>query len=201
AMLGERGVHMLDAPVSGGVKKAEQGTLAIMVGGEATIFERARPVLEQIGTQILHLGDLGSGHTVKALNNLISATTLSITAEAMTVGVKMGVDAEKMLAAINAGSGRSASSELKFPQQVLSGKFEPGFSLALMSKDLGIALDMANDNQVPVWIGAAVHELWKLGVAQGHGNQDHTAIVRLIEGFAQAQIRAASLVREGVHSS
>lgn len=185
-----RGIDMLDAPVSGGVKKAEQGTLAIMVGGDAAVFERVKPVLSLIGEQILHLGDIGSGHTVKALNNLIVAATLSITAEAMAVGVKMGVDAQKILDAINVGSGRSVSSETKFPQQVLSGKFEPGFSLALMSKDVGIALEMANETHVPAWIASTVHELWKYGLSQGYGDEDHTAIARVIEEFSHTKIRS-----------
>jgi len=110
----------------------------------------------------------------------------------MAVGVKMGIDAQKMLDAINVGSGRSASSEIKFPTQILSRKFDPGFSMKLMCKDLGIAVDMANEVQMPAWIAAAVHQLWKYGVAQGRGEEDHTAIARVLEEFAGVRIESKS---------
>ena len=178
AVLAERGIRMIDAPVSGGVAKAEDGTLAVIVGGEDADVAAARPVLECIGSNIVHVGDVGAGHTVKALNNLISATTLSITAEAMAVGVKMGIDAQKMLDAINVGSGRSASSEIKFPKQILSRKFDPGFSMKLMCKDLGIAVDMANEVQMPAWIAVAVHQLMGSTASLKAMGRGHTVIAR-----------------------
>ena len=191
-ILSQRGIRMLDAPVSGGVQKAEQGALTIMVGGEAQVFEDARIVLEDIGSQIFHVGGIGAGHTAKAVNNLITATTLAITSEAMALGVKMGVNAQALLNVINAGSGRSAASETKFPQQILSRKFVPGFSIALMCKDVGIALGMAHDVDSPALISAAVHELWKRGVEQGRGDMDHSAIALVVEEMAGVQISAAS---------
>jgi 3-hydroxyisobutyrate dehydrogenase-like beta-hydroxyacid dehydrogenase len=189
--LAQSGIRMLDAPVSGGVQKAEVGALTIMVGGDAAVLQEAMPVLREIGTQIFHVGEIGAGHTTKALNNLITATTLAITSEAMALGVKLGVDAQVLLDVINAGSGRSAASETKFPQQVLSRKFERGFSMALMCKDVGIALAMARDASSPAQVSTAVHGLWKLGVEQGHGDMDHTAIAVVVEQMAGVQIGAA----------
>jgi 3-hydroxyisobutyrate dehydrogenase-like beta-hydroxyacid dehydrogenase len=191
-ILSQRGIRMLDAPVSGGVQKAEQGALTIMVGGERPVFEDARVVLEDVGTQIFHVGGIGAGHTAKAVNNLIAATTLAITSEAMALGVKMGVNAQALLDVINAGSGRSAASETKFPQQILSRKFAPGFSIALMCKDVGIALTMAREVGSPSQISAAVHELWKRGVEQGRGDMDHSAIALIVEEMAGVQISATS---------
>ncbi len=111
--------------MSGGVQKAEQGALTIMVGGDAVVLEDARDVLQDVGANIFHVGGIGAGHTAKAVNNLITATTLAITSEAMALGVKMGVNAQALLDVINAGSGRSAASETKFPQQILSRRFAP----------------------------------------------------------------------------
>lgn len=191
AILSRQGVHMLDAPVSGGVKKAENGTLTIMVGGSDEVLQTAMPVLEHIGEQIIHVGGIGAGHIAKAVNNLITATTLAITSEGLALGVKMGVNAQKLLDVINSGSGRSASSERKFPDQVLSRKFEPGFSVALMCKDVGIALDMAHEAQSPVWVSKPVHELWKHAVEKGRGDMDHTAIALVVEELAGVEINAA----------
>lgn len=190
-LLAQRGIRMLDAPVSGGVQKAEQGALTIMVGGEAEALEDARDVLQEVGEKIFHVGGIGTGHTAKAVNNLITATTLAITSEAMALGVKMGVNAEALLDVINAGSGRSAASETKFPQQVLTRKFAPGFSIALMCKDVGIALDMAHDVDAPAQIATVVHRLWTRGVEQGRGDMDHSAIALVIEDMAGVQIKAA----------
>jgi 3-hydroxyisobutyrate dehydrogenase-like beta-hydroxyacid dehydrogenase len=190
AILSQQDVQMLDAPVSGGVAKAEDGTLTVMVGGDPDVVRRASPILKAIGEHIVHVGDIGAGHTAKALNNLITATSLAITSEAIALGVKMGVNAQKMLNVINLGSGRSAASETKFPQQVLSRKFSPGFSLSLMCKDVGIALDMAHKAQMPVSVASAVYELWKHGVAMGKGHMDHCAIAQVVEALAQVEIRA-----------
>jgi 3-hydroxyisobutyrate dehydrogenase len=187
--LARHGVRMLDAPVSGGVKKAEQGTLAVMVGGEEDVFKKALPILQDIGTNITHVGSLGAGHTIKALNNLISASTLAITAEAMAVGVKLGLDPNKMLQVINTSSGRNNSSEVKFPEQVLTRKFEVGFTLDLMCKDLTIAMELARNTKTPMFISSSVFQLWQYAWSQGGGEMDHTAIVKYIEEMADVVIQ------------
>ena len=187
--LSRQDIMMIDAPVSGGVQKADNGTLTIMVGGSEQVVERARPILELIGSQIIHVGQVGAGHTAKALNNLITATTLAVTSEALALGVKMGVDAQQLLDVINSGSGRSAASETKFPQQVLSRAFKPGFSMSLMAKDVGIALGMAHRVQSPVWVSASVQKLWEYGVENGRGDMDHTAIALTVEEMANVEIK------------
>jgi 3-hydroxyisobutyrate dehydrogenase len=179
--LAQHGINMIDAPVSGGVKKAEDGTLAIMVGGEEEVFKKVLPILEDIGKNIIHVGSLGAGHTIKALNNLISASTLAVTAEAMAVGVKLGLDPNKMLQVINSSSGRNNSSEVKFPEQVLTRKFEVGFTLDLMCKDLTTAMELARNAKAPTFISSSVFQLWQYAWSQGGGEMDHTAIVKYIE--------------------
>ncbi|QDY45022.1 NAD(P)-dependent oxidoreductase [Planococcus glaciei] len=146
-MMKTKGFRIIDAPVSGGVKKAEDGSLSIMVGGEADDFEEAKPLLSLLGQNIFHVGESGAGHTIKALNNMISATTLAATGEAMALGVKLGLDPNKMLDVINSSTGRSFSSDFKFPNQVLTRNFEVGFTLDLMVKDLKIAMSMAEEEK------------------------------------------------------
>jgi 3-hydroxyisobutyrate dehydrogenase-like beta-hydroxyacid dehydrogenase len=174
-------VHMIDAPVSGGIKKAENGTLSIMVGGEEQVLQSVLPLLKHIGTTITYIGDHGSGHAMKALNNLVSATTLSITAEAVAIGAEMGLDPVKMIEVINNSSGRSNSSEVKFPEQILNGKFEVSFPIELMYKDLTTALNMAKDTNISVDVSESVHQLWGNAVSDGFNRQDHTAIVKFME--------------------
>jgi 3-hydroxyisobutyrate dehydrogenase len=187
--LAQHGIRMLDAPVSGGVKKAELGTLAIMVGGEESVFNEVLPILQQIGTNITHVGGIGAGHTIKALNNLISASTMAITAEAMAVGVKLGLDPNKMLQVINTSSGRNNSSEVKFPEQVLSRKFEVGFTIDLMCKDLTIAMELAKNARAPMFASSSVFQLWQYAWSKGGGDMDHTAIVKFIEQMSDTVIQ------------
>ncbi|MGK7376704.1 NAD(P)-dependent oxidoreductase [Planococcus sp. 1R117A] len=188
-MLRKEGFRMIDAPVSGGVKKAEDGTLSIMVGGEERDFDEAKPLLSLIGQNIFHVGESGAGHTIKALNNMISATTLAATGEAMALGVKLGLDPNKMLDVINSSTGRSFSSDFKFPNQVLTRNFEVGFTLDLMVKDLKIAMSMAEEEKVPMFISSASFQLWKHAWSQGGGSQDHTAIVKYIEEMFGVEIK------------
>ncbi|KIL45153.1 NAD(P)-dependent oxidoreductase [Jeotgalibacillus soli] len=184
-----RGFRMIDAPVSGGVKKAENGSLSIMVGGEADDFEEVKPLLDCIGQNVFHVGQAGAGHTIKALNNMISATTLAATGEAMALGVKLGLDPNKMLDVINSSTGKSFSSDYKFPDQILTRKFEVGFTLDLMVKDLKIAMSMAEEERVPMFISSSAFQLWKHASTQGGGNQDHTAIVKYIEEMVGVEIK------------
>ena len=184
----ERSFRMIDAPVSGGVKKAENGTLSIMVGGEEHDFLEVKSLLDKIGEHVTHVGAIGAGHTIKALNNMISSTTLAITGEAIALGVKLGLDPSKMLEVINSSTGRSFSSVLKFPTQIVNRKFDSGFTLDLMVKDLKIAMSMAEDENVPMDIGTANLQLWKQALAEEEG-QDHTAIVKHIEEKFQVEIK------------
>ena len=188
--LADRGLLMLDAPVSGGVAKARTGQLAIMAGGDPELLERCRPVLEAMGGQIFHSGPLGSGHAVKALNNMLSAAGLIAAAEVLLVGRGFGVDPLVMTQIINASTGRNNSTENKFPQHVLSRSFASGFSLDLMLKDLSTAMDLARSLGVPALFSSACRELWAAAQAGLGKGQDHTAVVRWFEELAGQELRA-----------
>ncbi|UOQ94889.1 NAD(P)-dependent oxidoreductase [Halobacillus shinanisalinarum] len=183
--LKKKKIEMLDAPVSGGVKKAEDGSLAIMVGGEAATYKRVIPIFKSIGSKITHVGEIGTGHAVKALNNLISATTLAATLEAIAIGMKAGLDPYKMLDIVNNSTGKNNSSENKVAQQILSGKYEGRFTLDLMYKDLTTAINIAKAAEVPSPISHSVVDLWGDAETQMEGkNVDHTEIARYIGGMS-----------------
>ena len=148
-VLAERNVGYIDAPVSGGTTGAEKGTLTIMVGGDAAVLERARPVLETFGQKIVHCGDVGAGDAVKAVNNAFLATHILAAAEGLAALVKMGVDPRVALDVINASSGRSNASMNLIPERVITRAFPRTFRLALLEKDVGIAAEVARDTRTP----------------------------------------------------
>lgn len=187
--LGEHGILMLDAPVSGGVSRATDGTLAIMVGGEASELSRCRPLFEAMGGRIFETGALGSGHAMKVLNNLVSAAGLVAAAEALLVGTRFGLKPEIMIDVLNASTGRNNSTENKFNQFVLSRAFNSGFSLDLMVKDLSTALDLARETRVPAVFSAACRELWATAQAELDEGADHTAVVRWLEATAGTELK------------
>lgn len=181
--LAERGIGMLDAPVSGGLLRAETGELAVMVGGSIGVLEEHRRVLEAFSARIFYVGESGTGHMAKALNNLLSATTLASAAEAVLLGERAGLDPETLVEIINASSGRSASTEVKFPRYVLNRDFDDGFAIALMNKDVEIALDTASELGFPTVMGSVVGQVWQAAVAQGFGDEGHTAIYAFLEAI------------------
>lgn len=187
--LAVKGIRMLDAPVSGGTKGAREGTLAIMVGGEEKDYEECRPILEAMGQNIYYLGKIGAGHTVKALNNLCSACSMVITSEALIVAKKLGLTPEKVIDAINSGSGRSWSSQFKFPTFVLNNTFNSGYSIGLMNKDLEIATRLGRELHVPMFVGALVQQLYNYAVGRGGGDECHTAIIKFIEDWRGVKVR------------
>lgn len=181
--LAEVGVDMLDAPVSGGVLRAREGTLAVMVGGKREIFERCSAILEVFGGQVFFVGDHGTGHLTKALNNLLSATTLAGAAEAVILAEKAGLSMETFVEVVNASNGRSYSTEIKFPKYILNRSFDDGFATALMNKDLKIALEAAAEMDFPMFIGSATAQIWQAAVAQGNGARSHTEIYAFLESM------------------
>ncbi|MDP9474778.1 MAG: NAD(P)-dependent oxidoreductase [Actinomycetota bacterium] len=187
AHLAEKGVRMLDAPVSGGVLRAKEGTLAVMVGGEKEVLDRCSEILGAFGEQVFYVGAQGNGHLVKALNNLLSATTLASAAEAVLLGAKAGVEPEKLIEVVNASSGRSASTEVKFPRYVLNRAFDDGFGIGLMNKDMKIALETAEEFGFPMLIGSTSGQVWQTAVAQGFGSEGHTAIYAFLERLVGQQ--------------
>jgi 3-hydroxyisobutyrate dehydrogenase-like beta-hydroxyacid dehydrogenase len=179
--LAAEGIDMLDAPVSGGVLRAREGTLSIMVGGKRAVYEKYRGIFESFGDNIFFVGDNGAGHLVKALNNLLSATTLASAAEAALLARRAGVALDAFVEVINASNGRSYSTEVKFPRYILNRTFDDGFALSLMSKDLKIALETAAEMGFPMPIGSTLVQIWELAVARGYGPENHTAIYAFLE--------------------
>ena len=175
---------MLDAPVSGGVLRAKEGTLSVMVGGKQEVFERCSPILEAFGGKIFYVGDHGAGHLVKSLNNLLSATTLASAAEALILAQRAGISPETFVEVINASNGRSYSTEVKLPRYVLDGSFDDGFALGLMVKDLKIALETAEELGLPMFVGSTLGQIWQAANAQGYGAEGHTAIYAFLEELA-----------------
>lgn len=192
AELGGRGVEFIDAPVSGGTIAAKAGTLTVMWGGEVTVFERVRPVIEAFGKKIVHAGPVGAGDALKAVNNALLAVHILSAAEGLAVLVKAGVDPKVALEVINASSGRSNSSENLIPQRVLTRAFPRTFRLALLDKDIGIAAVMAEDLGATTPLisltAARFHEAReKLGEAA-----DHVEAVKLVEQENGVEIKPKS---------
>jgi 3-hydroxyisobutyrate dehydrogenase len=180
----KRGFRLVDAPVSGGVKRAVDGSLAIMVGGEPTDVEQARPILAAMGKQIFATGPLGSGHAMKALNNYVSAAGLAAAAEALLVGQGFGLEPATMVDILNASTGRNNATDNKFKQFILSRSYASGFSLGLMAKDLRTALETAHAADIPVPLGTACVKLWNDAEKALGGGADHTEIARYLETLA-----------------
>jgi len=188
AALAGRGVVTLDAPVSGGVRGAVAGTLAVMVAGPAAALEEVRGALEVFG-RVFHVGErAGLGQLMKLANNFLSATAIVATAEAVVLGVKGGLDPATMLDVINASTGRNTASEDKFPRQVLSGNYAAGFTTGLLTKDLGLCAAAAEALGVPMPVAAEVYARWQGAVAELGADADITAIVRCVERAAGARI-------------
>jgi 3-hydroxyisobutyrate dehydrogenase len=189
AEVAARGSALIDAPVSGGVRGATEGTLAIMVGGDAALLERARPVLARMGKNIFHAGPVGAGHAIKLVNNMCSGGILALTIEAVAVAARSGVDPARAVEIIQASSGRSNASDYKFPRFILTGGFDAGFAIRLMMKDLDGYGRLAQEAGVPSPVARAAAEVYRLAMARGMGEQDHTAIARLVEEWAGVSLR------------
>lgn len=182
--LGARSVRLLDAPVSGGVGGAEAGRLTIMVGGSVDDVAEARPMLECMG-RVIHAGPIGAGDAVKALNNLLSATHLWVTSEAMLVGQRFGIDPQVLLDVVNSSSGRSGSTENKWPNFILPGSFDSGFALQLMLKDMRIATQLARDCELPSRLGEFAVDLWAEASSNLDPAADHTEVARYLQQQAE----------------
>lgn len=179
--LTERGIAMLDAPVSGGVPRARDGTLAVMVGGDYAVFERCRPILAAFSNAQFHVGPVGAGDMTKALNNLLSAITLASASEVVLVAERAGLDPAQFIEVVNKSSGRSNSTEVKFPRDILPRTFADGFALALLHKDVQIALQAAADLNVPLSVGEVAGQIVQAAAEAGFAQEGHTTIYRYLE--------------------
>jgi 3-hydroxyisobutyrate dehydrogenase len=176
--LGERlpnGVALVDAPVSGGVPRAETGTLSIMIGGnDEAAIERALPLLEVLGEQLFATGPLGSGHALKALNNYLAAAAYAAGSEALEIGARFGLEPQTLVDVVNTSTGRSFVSEVVLAEHVLTGRYETGFALRLLAKDVGIAADLAEAMEVDAPTCGVVSRRWADAAAALDAQADHS---------------------------
>ena len=197
ATLAERGISVVDAPVSGGVKGAAAGTLSIMIGGDdEPALERVRPLLEVLGGRLFLTGPLGSGHAMKALNNYVCAAGFSAAAEALLVGTRFGLDTGTMVDVLNASSGRNDTTERLLKSQVLTRKFALGFALALHAKDVGIAADLAEAIGIEAPICQETRRVWAEAAA-GEPGADCMAVIRYWEKLNDMELPAVPLEATG----
>ena len=187
-----RGVHLLDAPVSGGSQGAINGTLTIMVGGEREIFEQARPVLQAMGKKenIFHVGHNGAGEIIKLVNQVLCGAIAAAVAESFVLGVKAGADVDTMAKIIGASTGANWQLANQFPLRAFNGSFQPGFMTDLLHKDLGLALDLAADNTVPAAMIALTRQMYEMARAEGYGRDDYTSLLKVLEHMAGVEVRS-----------
>jgi 3-hydroxyisobutyrate dehydrogenase len=181
------GVSLIDAPVSGAVPRAQNGTLTIMTGGDSRLIDQAEPLLSLMGT-VTRTGALGSGHAMKALNNLVSCAGYLIGIEALIIGSKFGLDPSVMVDVLNSSTGMNNSTQKKFRQYVLSRKFDSGFPLHMMVKDIAIAMGLARNLGVPAPFGHLCLDLWSGAKGVLGPDVDHTEVARLSEKLAGWEI-------------
>ena len=189
-----RGADCLDAPVSGGPADAGSGGLVFMVGGDAPVLERCRPVLQTLARELHHVGPLGSGYVVKLVNNVMSMGNMVVAAEAMVLGVRAGMDPERLFEILKNSGGRSHHFLKRMPN-VLAGDFTPYFSIALSRKDVGLALSLADRLGVPMHVASAVRQIYQTAMASGMESLDMAAVTRLYEQWAGVEVRATAPAR------
>lgn len=192
AKLAEAGVGFIDAPVSGGVVRAVPGELSTMIGGDAAILDTYRPVFEAMCKTIVHVGPVGAGTTMKALNNFLSAVALWATSEALVVGAKSGLDPKTMIDVWKSSTGTSHAAQVKVPAATLPRTFDYGFSVGLMAKDLGIAAGIARSADVSAPLMAESAATWALAREALGFDRDVTAVITLIETWSGFEVPAVS---------
>jgi 3-hydroxyisobutyrate dehydrogenase-like beta-hydroxyacid dehydrogenase len=190
--LADKGIAAFDSPVSGGMKGAKEGTLAVMVSGPKATYPEIEPVLKNFG-KLFYVGEKpGLAQTAKLANNLLAAAALVLSSEAMAMGVKAGLDPKILLDIINAGSGRNSATQDKFPRSVLPGTFDFGFATGLSYKDVRLCVDEAEALGVPMVAGAAVRQMLAVTQAKYGANSDFTCIAKVLEEWAGVEIRSKS---------
>lgn len=182
------GIKYVDAPVSGGTKGAEAGTLTVMVGAEEDVFEKIKPILEVIGGDIYHVGPTGTGDAVKIVNNMMLGCNMATLAEALVLGVKCGLKVETMQEIISKSSGRSYVMEAKLEKFIMKDDFEGGFAMDLQHKDLGLALEAGRENNIPLPMTALATQIFESGRASGLGREDMSAIIKVWEKITNVRV-------------
>lgn len=189
ARCSERGVHFLDAPVSGGTQGAQAGTLSIMVGGDVAAFDLVRPLLDAMGGKIFHVGPSGAGEVIKLANNILVGSIAAATAEALVLGVKAGADLDAMVEVIGASTGASWQLANQFPLRAFTGEFRPGFMTDLLAKDLDLALGLGAEQRTPLIVAAVARQLYTEVQSAGYGRDDYTSVLRVLEKAAGVAVR------------
>jgi len=187
--LRERGIDMVDAPVSGAEWGARRAELVFMAGGHPASIARIRPLLDVMGKKVFHLGPIGMGHMMKSLNNLVTAMTLLATSEALALGTKLGLDPELMTDVLNLSTGMSWISQTHIKQRITSRTFDDPFKLELMVKDLRIAMELAESAGVPMPFSAFGRELWRRAEAAAQPDASVSELVRWVERSTGVEIR------------
>jgi 3-hydroxyisobutyrate dehydrogenase-like beta-hydroxyacid dehydrogenase len=182
ADLTTRGVASIEAPVSGGIKGAREGTLSLMVAGPNAAWERVQPLIEKLGKPFFMGETPGAGQTMKLVNNLLGACAIAITAEGMTIGIKAGLDPKRMIDVLNASTGRNSATQDKWPRAVLPRTFDFGFASGLCLKDVRLCVEAAESLGVALEVGDAVHELLERTVSTLGPDADFTAMAKIVEG-------------------
>jgi 3-hydroxyisobutyrate dehydrogenase len=185
ALLEQRGVKLIDAPVSNGLKGAIAATLAIMVGGDKALFEQCRPLFEKMGNQIFYAGPLGAGHAMKALNNYVSAAGLVAACEAVLAAQRFGLDPNVAVDILNASSGMNNTTRNKVKQHMLSGTYGAGFITGLMAKDVRTALEVVQAMQVATLLAQPCTEIWNRMEKELGAASDHTEMFRYLESVSK----------------
>jgi 3-hydroxyisobutyrate dehydrogenase-like beta-hydroxyacid dehydrogenase len=189
--LGAHGIALVDCPISGGPKGARAGTLSVMVAGPRDAVSTVKPWLQRIGKNLFEVGERpGQAQLMKLVNNLINAANMATAFEALVLGAKGGLDPDLMVEVINVSTGRNSATLDKVPKAVLTGTFDYGAKLSTMLKDVTLGLNEAEALGVPMWVHQTVGQLWRFGATQGLGDADLTMLIRILEGWAGAEVRS-----------
>ncbi len=184
-----RGIHMLEAPVSGGTARATDGTIVIMVGGDAAVFESNLPLLKSFSGEVIHLGEIGFGSVAKLINNMLAFCNAAAAAEALMMGKRSGIDLKKLDAVIRNASGMS-SGYANMATKAFAGNFAPTFALDLAHKDLRLAMELADDLGVPGMIAPQVLNLMRMARGMGLGTSDSSSVIKVYENALNEEVRA-----------
>jgi 2-hydroxymethylglutarate dehydrogenase len=187
------GVKFLDAPVSGGVTAAEKGTLTIIVGGDRALLDEHMDLMQAMGKTIYHVGDVGMGETVKMINQVLAGINMLAIAEAFVLGTKLGADPETIYKVIRVSAGNSFLIDARVPDYVLKGDFSrPGFALDLMLKDLGLAIESAKINKIPLFLTGQAYQYFSMASSWGLGKKDMSSVTELLEEIVGVKVRTGS---------
>lgn len=199
ARLAEEGIDLIDAPVSGGVAGAEAGTIAIMVGAPADLFAKVKPSFETISPNVFHAGDIGAGHSMKLINNMISSCIRLATFEGLALATKAGIEPMRFAEILASGSARGYIADTTLPTHIIPGRVEQGFGLALMHKDLTLATKLGQDMKAPLTTGNYAREVFRMALNELGEDVDISQIIRVFERAADVDICEAQRAFDGYH--